>query len=122
MLKAKIKKNDEVVVTQGRDSGAKGRVLRVYPSQGKAIVERINMIRRHTRPNPNKQIKMISSKSLPSKHKAMNQALELLVQDETLGNRAMPNFSRGPEIEITTMQDVEMMKAMLAQLKIHIPT
>ena len=73
-------------------------------------------------PNPNKQIKMISSKSLPSKHKAMNQALELLVQDETLGNRAMPNFSRGPEIEITTMQDVEMMKAMLAQLKIHIPT
>ena len=56
MLKAKIKKNDEVVVTQGRDSGAKGRVLRVYPSQGKAIVERINMIRRHTRPNPNKQI------------------------------------------------------------------
>ena len=34
----------------------------------------------------------------------------------------MPNFSRGPEIEITTMQDVEMMKAMLAQLKIHIPT
>lgn len=56
MLKAKIKKNDEVIVTQGRDSGAKGRVLRVYPDQGKAIVERINMIRRHTRPNPNKQI------------------------------------------------------------------
>jgi len=56
MLKAKIKKNDEVIVTQGRDTGAKGRVLRVYPSQGKAIVERINMIRRHTRPNPNKQI------------------------------------------------------------------
>ena len=56
MLKAKIKKNDEVIVTQGRDTGAKGRVLRVYPSQGKAIVERINMIKRHTRPNPNKQI------------------------------------------------------------------
>lgn len=56
MLKAKIKKNDEVIVTQGRDSGVKGRVLRVYPGQGKAVVERVNMIRRHTRPNPNKQI------------------------------------------------------------------
>lgn len=34
----------------------------------------------------------------------------------------MPNFSRGPEIEITTMQDTEMLKAMLAQNKIHIAT
>ena len=30
-------------------------------------------------------------------------------------------FSRGPEIEITTLQDVEMMKALLAQIKIHLP-
>lgn len=56
MWKVKIKKNDEVVVTRGRDTGVKGRVLRVFPSQGKAIVERVNMIKRHTRPNPNKQI------------------------------------------------------------------
>lgn len=33
----------------------------------------------------------------------MNQALEMMVQDGGEGNRAMPNFSRGPEIEITTM-------------------
>jgi large subunit ribosomal protein L24 len=57
MLKVKIKKNDEVLVVKGRDSGIKGRVLKVYPSAGTAIVERANMIRRHTRPNPNKQIK-----------------------------------------------------------------
>lgn len=56
MRKVKIKKNDEVVVTRGRDAGVKGRVLRVFPSRGKAIVERVNMIKRHTRPNPNKQI------------------------------------------------------------------
>ncbi len=56
MLKAKIKKNDEVLVTRGRDRGYKGRVLRVFPSDGTAIVERANMIKRHTRPNPNKQI------------------------------------------------------------------
>lgn len=34
----------------------------------------------------------------------------------------MPSFSRGPEIEITTTQDVEMLKALLAKIKIHIPT
>lgn len=56
MLKVKIKRNDEVMVLRGRDSGVRGRVLRVYPSQGTAVVERANMIKRHTRPNPNKQI------------------------------------------------------------------
>jgi large subunit ribosomal protein L24 len=56
ITKVKLKKNDEVIVTGGRDRGVKGRVLRVYPAQGTAIVERVNMIRRHTRPNPNKQI------------------------------------------------------------------
>ena len=56
MEKVKIKKNDEVVVVRGRDSGYKGRVLRVFPNDGTAIVERVNMIKRHTRPNPNQQI------------------------------------------------------------------
>ena len=56
MVKVKIKKNDEVIVIRGRDSGYKGRVLRVYPGDGTAIVERVNMIKRHTRPNPNQQI------------------------------------------------------------------
>lgn len=56
MVKAKIKKNDEVIVIRGRDRGYKGRVLRVFPGDGTAIVERVNMIKRHTRPNPNQQI------------------------------------------------------------------
>jgi hypothetical protein len=47
--------------------------------------------------------------------------MEQLVQDND-GTRALPMFTRGPEIEITTMQDVEMLKAMLALNKIHIPT
>jgi large subunit ribosomal protein L24 len=56
MNKLKVKKNDQVLVTTGKDRGAKGRVLRVLASEGKAIVERVNMIKRHTRPNPNKGI------------------------------------------------------------------
>ncbi|HEX3527890.1 MAG TPA: 50S ribosomal protein L24 [Thermoanaerobaculia bacterium] len=56
MNKLKVKKNDQVLVTAGKDRGARGRVLRVLASSGKAIVERVNMIKRHTRPNPNKGI------------------------------------------------------------------
>ena len=54
--KVNVKKNDQVLVTTGKDRGARGRVLRVLASEGKAIVERVNMIKRHTRPNPNKGI------------------------------------------------------------------
>ncbi len=56
MPKVKIKKNDQVVVLAGRDRGARGRVLRVYPNQGTAIVERINLVKKHTRPNPQRQV------------------------------------------------------------------
>ena len=55
-MKVNVKKNDQVLVATGKDRGARGRVLRVLASEGKAIVERVNMIKRHTRPNPNKGI------------------------------------------------------------------
>ncbi len=54
--KLNVKKNDQVLVTTGKDRGARGRVLRVLASEGKAIVERVNMMKRHTRPNPNKGV------------------------------------------------------------------
>ena len=52
-----IRKNDNVVVTTGRDSGKKGRVLKVIPGKNRVIVEGVNVIKRHTKPNPQKQIK-----------------------------------------------------------------
>lgn len=54
--KVHVKKNDQVVVLAGKDRGAKGKVLRVMPAEGRAIVERVNMIKRHTRPNPQRGI------------------------------------------------------------------
>jgi ribosomal protein L24 len=51
-LQTPIRKNDTVLVTTGKDRGAHGRVLRVLASDGKAIVERVNMIKRHTKPRP----------------------------------------------------------------------
>ena len=56
MIKVKVKKNDQVLVVAGRDRGVKGKVLRVFPNQGRAVVERINMIKRHTRADPGKQV------------------------------------------------------------------
>jgi large subunit ribosomal protein L24 len=54
--RVKIKKNDQVKVLVGRDSDAQARVLRVFPAKGTAIVERVNLIKKHTRPNPQKQV------------------------------------------------------------------
>lgn len=48
---AKIKRNDEVVVITGRDKGKRGKVLRVL-AEGRVVVSGINMVKRHTRPNP----------------------------------------------------------------------
>jgi large subunit ribosomal protein L24 len=56
MNKVKIKKGDRVLVIAGRDRGTTGRVLRVLPERNRAIVEGVNMIKRHTRPNPQRQV------------------------------------------------------------------
>jgi large subunit ribosomal protein L24 len=52
-----IKRNDNVVVIAGRDRGKRGRVLSVQPDRGRLVVEGVNMIKRHTRPNPQRNIK-----------------------------------------------------------------
>ena len=52
-----IKKNDEVFVLRGKDRGKSGRVLIVKPKDQKIVVEGIQMIKRHTRPNPQRNIK-----------------------------------------------------------------
>ncbi len=55
-MKTKIKKGDSVLVIAGKNRGSRGKVLRMVPSSGKAVVEGINMIKRHTKPNPQRQI------------------------------------------------------------------
>ena len=52
-----IRKNDSVIVITGRDRGKRGRVLRVIPEKRRVIVEGGTFIKRHTRPNPQKNIK-----------------------------------------------------------------
>jgi large subunit ribosomal protein L24 len=47
----KIRKNDQVVVISGNSRGKRGKVLKVYPELNRVIVEGVNIIKRHTRPN-----------------------------------------------------------------------
>ncbi|MDY0322586.1 MAG: 50S ribosomal protein L24 [Candidatus Carbobacillus sp.] len=46
-----VKKGDQVMVIAGKDKGKRGRVLAVYPKKERVLVEGINLIKRHTKPN-----------------------------------------------------------------------
>ncbi|HSM87479.1 MAG TPA: 50S ribosomal protein L24 [Candidatus Limnocylindrales bacterium] len=52
-----IKRNDQVKVITGRDKGKQGRVLRVFPGEGKVLVEHVMMVKKNVRPNPQRNIK-----------------------------------------------------------------
>ena len=56
-VRIELKKEDTVKVLSGRDRGKTGRVLQINRDTGKVLVEHVMMIKRHTRPNPAKQIK-----------------------------------------------------------------
>jgi large subunit ribosomal protein L24 len=56
-MKLSVRKNDEVQVIAGRDAGKRGRVLRVLPEKSRVVVEGVNVIKRHTRPDPRRQVK-----------------------------------------------------------------
>ncbi len=51
-VKLRVKKGDEVIVVAGKDSGKRGEVLRVMPSENRVVVQGVNMVKRHTRPSP----------------------------------------------------------------------
>jgi large subunit ribosomal protein L24 len=51
----RIRKGDEVVVIAGKDKGKRGNVMRVMPD-GRVVVSDINMVKRHTKPNPGRGV------------------------------------------------------------------
>ena len=56
-MRLQIRKNDQVEVIAGKDRGKRGKVLHLIPTRSRAVVENVNMIKRHTRPNPQRNIK-----------------------------------------------------------------
>ena len=51
MTKIKIKKNDIVIVTTGNSKGTKGKVIKVFPKENRAMVEGANLVSKHSKPN-----------------------------------------------------------------------
>jgi len=56
-LQTPIRRNDNVLVVAGKDRGKRGRVLKVLPERNRLIVEGVNFVKRHTKPNPSKNVK-----------------------------------------------------------------
>ena len=53
----RLKKDDTVQVIAGRDAGKQGKVLKVFPEKNRVIVQGVGFIKKHTRPNPQRNIK-----------------------------------------------------------------
>jgi large subunit ribosomal protein L24 len=70
-----LRKGDQVKVMAGKDAGKSGRVLSVNPRKNTVIVEHANIIKRHTRPNPGKNIKG----GIVEKEAAMNVSKVMIV-------------------------------------------
>ncbi len=51
-----LRRNDTVKVITGRDKGKEGRILRVFPNDAKLLVEHVMMVKKHVRPNPQRNI------------------------------------------------------------------
>ena len=63
--KMNLKVNDQVEVIAGKDKGRVGKIIKVYPQKKRVMVERINMIKRHTKPNATNQQGGIIEKEAP---------------------------------------------------------
>jgi large subunit ribosomal protein L24 len=57
MAGIKIKRNDKVEVIAGKDKGKRGRVLRIMADRNRLLVEHVMMIKKHVKPNPQRNIK-----------------------------------------------------------------
>ncbi len=90
-----IRKNDQVVVRAGKDRGKKGRVLSVIPGRNRVIVEGVNLIKRHTRPNPQKNIKGGIVEREASIHASNVMLLDPDSNEPTrIGTKKLPDGSR----------------------------
>ncbi|MBF0179477.1 MAG: 50S ribosomal protein L24 [Magnetococcales bacterium] len=61
--KTSLKKGDQVVVIAGKDKGKRGRILQIVTDKQSALVERINMIKRHTKASRDKEAGIVERES-----------------------------------------------------------
>ena len=90
-----IRKNDQVAVRAGKDRGKRGRVLVVLPDKNRVVVEGVNLVKRHTKPNPQKNIKG----GIVEREAAIHASNVMLIDPETnvptrIGSRTLADGSR----------------------------
>jgi len=83
----KIKKGDTVEVISGKDAGTRGRVLVIDRSRERLVIEGVNMIKRHTRPNPQKKVQ-----GGIVQRKAPNNVSNMMVVSPDSGKRSRIGF------------------------------
>ena len=92
---ASIRKNDMVAIRTGKDRGKRGRVIRVVSDKNRVIVEGVNLIKRHTRPNPQKNIKGGIVEREASIHASNVMLLDPDTNEPTrLGTKVLPDGRR----------------------------
>jgi large subunit ribosomal protein L24 len=87
-----VKKNDTVKVIAGKDRGKTGKILKVFPKRNRVIIEGVNLVKRHTRPNQQNPQGGIVEKEAP-----VNASNVMLVQDNEAtrtGKRILADGSR----------------------------
>jgi large subunit ribosomal protein L24 len=50
-MKLKVKKGDKVVILTGKDKGAKGEILKVFPEESRVLVQGVNLVKKHQKPS-----------------------------------------------------------------------
>ena len=61
---ANIKKDDNVIVITGGDKGKKGKVLKVFPKEGRALVQGVNLVKRHKRQTQKEQGGIVTKEAI----------------------------------------------------------
>lgn len=90
----RLKKNDTVRVISGEDKGKEGKILKVFPDKGRIIVEKVNLIKRHTRPS-----KSVPQGGIIEKEAPINETNVMLVCPKTgkptrIGKQVLSDGSR----------------------------
>ena len=90
-----LKKNDNVQVISGRDAGKQGKVLKVIPDKNRVIVQGVSFVKKHTRPNPQRNIKGGIAEREASIHVSNVMLLDPETSKRTrLGSKTLPDGSK----------------------------
>lgn len=89
-----IKKNDKIIVLAGKEKGKIGTVLKVDSEKGCAIVEKVNMVKRHSRPGPKSAQGGILEKEAPINISNMMLVCNKCAEPSRIGKRILEDGSK----------------------------